>query len=305
VTFTLATRKSKLALWQAETARHLLRAAWPNLEVELLLVESSGDRNQTADLERLGRIGIFTVEVDRAVLDGRADAAVHSLKDMTTTLMEGIRLGAVLSRGPVQDAWISAAGAKIDELPAGARVATGSMRRRAMLLARRPDLELTGMRGNVDTRLRKLAEGEADAMILARAGLERLGLESHITEVLDTESFLPAVGQGLVGLTSRENDEESRRSLLAIADLEAMDAGLAERALLARLRGGCNVPVGALARVVESTLSLRARVLSLDGRTVIEGEIAGSRDHAGQLGRMLAEDLLERGADRLIEEARG
>ncbi len=305
MTFTLATRKSKLALWQAETARHLLRAAWPNLEVELLLVESSGDRNQTADLERLGRIGIFTVEVDRAVLDGRADAAVHSLKDMTTTLMEGIRLGAVLSRGPVQDAWISAAGAKIDELPAGARVATGSMRRRAMLLARRPDLELTGMRGNVDTRLRKLAEGEADAMILARAGLERLGLESHITEVLDTESFLPAVGQGLVGLTSRENDEESRRSLLAIADLEAMDAGLAERALLARLRGGCNVPVGALARVVESTLSLRARVLSLDGRTVIEGEIAGSRDHAGQLGRMLAEDLLERGADRLIEEARG
>jgi len=305
VTFTLATRKSKLALWQAETARHLLRAAWPNHEVELLLVESSGDRNQTADLERLGRIGIFTVEVDRAVLDGRADAAVHSLKDMTTTLMEGIRLGAVLSRGPVQDAWISAAGAKIDELPAGARVATGSMRRRAMLLARRPDLELTGMRGNVDTRLRKLAEGEADAMILARAGLERLGLESHITEVLDTESFLPAVGQGLVGLTSRENDEESRRSLLAIADLEAMDAGLAERALLARLRGGCNVPVGALARVVESTLSLRARVLSLDGRTVIEGEIAGSRDHAGQLGRMLAEDLLERGADRLIEEARG
>jgi len=304
VTFVLATRKSKLALWQAETTRELLRAANPDLDVELLHVESSGDQNQKDALERFGRIGIFTVEVDRAVVDGRADAAVHSMKDMTTTLMEGVRLAGVLPRGPIEDAWISPQGVPLDELPAGARVATGSMRRRAMLLARRPDLAPVGIRGNVDTRLRKLAAGEADAMILARAGLVRLGLAEHITQILDSGSFLPAVGQGLVGLTCRIDDDEARTRLRGISDLEAMDAGLAERGMLRGLRGGCNVPVGAHARVREGTLSLRARVLSLDGQEVIEGEVTGARDHAAQLGQMLADDLLGRGAERLIEEAR-
>ncbi len=304
MTYVLATRKSKLALWQAETTRELLRAANPDLDVELLHVESSGDQNQKDALERFGRIGIFTVEVDRAVVDGRADAAVHSMKDMTTTLMEGVRLAGVLPRGPIEDAWISPRGVSLDELPAGSRVATGSMRRRAMLLARRPDLEPVGIRGNVDTRLRKLAAGEADAMILACAGLVRLGLAEHITEVLDSESFLPAVGQGLVGLTCRIDDDEARAQLRGISDLEAMDAGLAERGMLRGLRGGCNVPVGAHARVREGTLSLRARVLSLDGTEVIEGEVMGTRDHAAQLGQMLADDLLGRGAERLIEEAR-
>ena len=305
MTFTLATRKSKLALWQAETTRDLLRAAWPDLDVQLLCLESSGDQNQTEALERFGRIGIFTVEVDRAVIEGRADAAVHSMKDMTTTLMEGVRLAGVLPRGPVEDAWVSPTGVRLDDLPAGSRVATGSMRRRSMLLARRPDIEPVGIRGNVDTRLRKLAAGEADAMILARAGLVRLGLDAHLTEVLDTTSFLPAVGQGLVGITCRQEDDEARRRLHAITDLEARDAALAERSLLRDLRGGCNVPVGAHARVKEGTLSMRARVLSLDGRETIEGEITGNRDHATQLGSMLADDLLQRGAERLIEEARG
>jgi len=300
----LATRKSALALWQANRTRTLLEAAYPGLEVELVRIESSGDLDQTEALARFGRIGIFTVEVDRAVLDGRADVAVHSLKDLTTTLLEGTRLAGVLPRGPVEDAWISPAGTSLVDLPGGSKVATGSMRRRAMLLAQRPDLEVVDVRGNVDTRLRKLAGGVADAMILAHAGLVRLELDEHVTEVLDVERFLPAAGQGLVGLTCREDDDDTRRHLHAISDLEALHAGEAERGLLGGLRGGCNVPVGAHARVVEGTLNLRARVLSPDGERAIEGEITGSRDNAGQLGRMLAEDLTERGADRLIDEAR-
>lgn len=301
---TLATRESPLARWQAEAARDVLLAAWTDLEVELLFVTSSGDQDRTTDLARFGRIGIFTVEVDRAVLDGRADAAVHSLKDMTTTLQDGIKLAGVLPRGPVRDAWIAPSGKSLAELEPGARVATGSMRRVAMLRAVRPDLETVGIRGNIDTRLRKLREGAADAMILACAGLERLGLGEHITEPLDTEDFLPAVGQGLIGLTCRWNDPETFRRLYAISDLEAFHAGLAERSFLGGLRGGCNVPVGGYARVVESTLSLTGRVLSPDGERMVEGTVRGSRDHAPQLGMMLARDLIERGAEELIEQAR-
>lgn len=304
MTFTFATRKSPLAMWQAETARDLIRGREPELEVELVRVESSGDQNQTEALERFGRIGIFTVEVDRAVLAARADAAVHSLKDMTTTLLEGVQLAGVLPRGPVEDVLVSPHGTKLADLPAGARVATGSMRRAAMLRAERPDLEVVGIRGNVDTRLRKLAEGEAEAMILARAGLERLGLAEHITEVLDRERFLPAVGQGLVGLTCREGDEGTRARLAAITDPADLAAAHAERALLADLQGGCNVPVGAHARIVENQLILSARVLSLDGAECVEGEIAGTVAEAAALGRALAKELRERGALRLIEEAR-
>lgn len=301
----LATRKSPLALWQAETARTLLAAANPADEVELLGIESSGDKNQTEELARFGRIGIFTVEVDRAVLDGRAHAAVHSLKDMTTTLLDGLELASVLQRGPARDAWIAPSGTELDALAPGARVATGSLRRAAMLRALRPDLEVVNIRGNIDTRLAKLAAGAAEAMILACAGLERLGLAHHITTPLDLERFLPAVGQGLVGLTCRADDETTHTRLRRIADVEAWHEAQAERALLRELRGGCNVPVGAHARVVENTLSLRARVLSIDGTESIEGEITGQRDVAPHLGRLLAKDLAKRGAEALIEAARG
>jgi hydroxymethylbilane synthase len=173
-----------------------------------------------------------------------------------------------------------------------------------MLRALRSDLELVEMRGNVDTRLRKLADGEADALILARAGLVRLGLEQHVTTVLDTRRFVPAVGQGVIGLTCRSGDRETRRLLRAVTDLEAWDEAMAERALLRGLRGGCNVPVGGHARVVEGTLALRARVSSVDGSETLDGEITGSRDAAQELGRLLADDLLRRGARRLIDLAR-
>ena len=300
----LATRKSKLALWQAEETQATLRAARPDLAVELVRVESSGDRDQATALARFGRIGIFTVEVDRAVKEGRADVGVHSLKDLTTELYDGLVLGGVLPRGPVADALVARDADSFDALPQGARVATGSMRRRAMLLAARPDLEVVEIRGNVDTRLAKLAAGEADALVLAHAGLVRLGLEQHVTELLTPPRFLGAVGQGVVGLTVRADDREARKLLSNVSDPETFHEATAERALLAALRGGCNVPVGAQARVAEGALALRARVLSVDGGEAVEGEISGPRDHAAELGRMLAKDLDERGAGRLIEEAR-
>lgn len=302
--FVLASRASALARWQAETAAQSLRACWKDLEPDFLWVTSKGDADQQSELARFGRIGIFTVEVDRAVIDGRAQVAVHSLKDMTTTLHEGVMLSAVLGRAPVEDALITRDGAKLDELPAGARIATGSLRRKAMLLAQRPDLEVCEIRGNVDTRLAKLEAGEADGILLARAGLERLGLSKHITEVLDTQRFLPAVGQGIVGLTCRHGDWDSHEKVQAIRDYEAWDEALAERALLRTLRGGCNVPAGAHAEAVEGQLRLRARVLSLDGCEVVEGELVGPRKDAEALGRTLGAELLGQGAQALIDAAR-
>lgn len=300
----LATRGSKLALWQAHATRDLLSAMRPDFEVELLVVQSSGDKEQHADLVSLGLIGVFTAEIDHAVMSGEAQAGVHSLKDMTTSLPDGLMLASVLARGPAEDALISRDGKKLADLPAGARVATGSVRRVAMLKRLRPDVEVIGIRGNVDTRLAKLEAGEADALIMARAGLARLGLAGRITEVFDTQRFLPAVGQGIVGLTCRSDDEMTARALQGIGDPEAWAEALAERALLRGLHGGCNAPVGGHARAKENAISLEARVLSLDGREVLEGQLAGSIDEAALIGERLAAQLVARGAKRLIDAAR-
>lgn len=301
----LATRGSPLALWQAQAAAAALRAAYGGLETELVEIHSRGDQDQTSALQRFGRIGIFTVEVDQAVLDGRAEVSVHSLKDMTTTLHEGMALSGVLGRGPIEDVLVAREAASLADLPSGARVATGSLRRRAMLLALRPDLVPVEIRGNVHTRLEKMRSGQCEALLMARAGLQRLGLQGMITEVLDTERFLPAVGQGLVGLCSRHGDWAASAKLAAVRDMEGWHEALAERALLRGLRGGCNVPAGAHARVVENQLLLRAKVLSLDGRESLEGRIVGPRDEAEGLGAALAQDLLAQGAQRLIDAARG
>jgi hydroxymethylbilane synthase len=304
VKLVLATRGSKLALWQAERARELLRASRPDLDVDLLLVQSSGDRDQHADLARIGRIGVFTAEVDDKVLAGEADAGVHSLKDMTTSLAPGIELASVLARGPAEDVLVAREPITLADLPAGARVATGSIRRAAMTKSARPDLEIVGIRGNVDTRLAKLARGDAEALIMARAGLERLGLTRDVREVLDVRRFVPAVGQGIVGLTCRAEDAGTLRALQGIGDPEAWAEALAERALLHHLHGGCNAPVGGHARAVESALALFARVLSADGSESLEDSIHGTVDEASELGRRLAERLAARGAKRLIEAAR-
>ena len=300
----LATRGSKLALWQAHAARGLLVAAAPARPVELVVVESSGDRAQHLDLASFGRIGIFTAEVDDAVLDRRADVGVHSLKDVTTTLPRGLALAAVLARGPVEDVLVSRGGLRLADLPRGSRVATGSVRRIAMLKSARPDVETVPIRGNVDTRLAKLESGAADALVMARAGLVRLGLERAIGEVLDLERFPPAAGQGIVALVCRSDDGETARALAGVGDREAYAEALAERALLAGLHGGCNAPLGVLARAREQGIALHACVLSLDGAQRLEDRLSGPIEDAPALGAELAERLAARGARELIEAAR-
>ena len=299
MTLRLATRGSELALWQARRTSELLGGA------EIVVVESSGDRDRVTELARFGSIGIFTVEVDRAVLDGRADVGVHSLKDMTTTLQEGVQLVGVLERGMTEDALVARDGLTLDGLPPGARVGTGSLRRGAMLRAARPDLEVVPIRGNVGTRLAKVTGGELDATVLARAGLVRLGLEQHASDVLDTERFLPAVGQGIVGLTCRADDPATRERLQREArDPAAWAAALAERAFLRSMKGGCNAPVGGHATVAGERLSLAGRVLSVDGSRTVEGRVEGACAEAEALGLRLAEELAAEGGRDLVEEAR-
>ncbi|MFT5048684.1 MAG: hydroxymethylbilane synthase [Chlamydiales bacterium] len=303
MTITLATRSSPLALWQAQCTHGLLTCANADDEVLFLEVQSSGDIDLSSQLARFGKIGIFTAEVDQAVVKGRADVGVHSMKDLTTVLTEGMVLAGALARGPVEDALVSPSGARLDELPQGARVATGSIRRAAMLLRARPDLDIGPLRGNVATRLSKLDAGEADAIILARAGLERLGLGERITEVLDCERFLPAVGQGIVGLTCRASDTALREKLSAISDPEAWISARAERTLLHDLQGGCSAPIGGHATHHGDELQLSAIVLSVDGRECMERDRRGPAAQPEELGMALARDLLQLGAARLIEAA--
>lgn len=301
MTLRLATRGSDLAQWQAREVRSRLDG-----DAELVIIESGGDRDRTTDLAKFGSIGIFTVEVDRAVVDGRADVGVHSLKDMTTTLEDGVVLAGVLPRGVIEDVLVSSDPAwTLDGLPEGARVGTGSLRRGAMLLAARPDLRLEPIRGNVATRIGRVRSGDLDATVLARAGVERLGLLAEVTEVLPIERFLPAVGQGIVGLTCRERDVETRATIEArVRDGAAWAAALAEREFLRRLQGGCNAPIGGHAEIVGEELHLRGRVLSRDGARAVEGELRGSAAEGEALARSLAGDLAERGGAALVAEAR-
>ncbi|QDV09960.1 Porphobilinogen deaminase [Planctomycetes bacterium Poly30] len=299
----LATRGSALALWQARRTQELLREA--GHDAELVIIESSGDRDRQTDLARFGSIGIFTVEVDRAVTDGRADIGVHSLKDMTTTLHEGVQLAGCLERGMIEDALVARDGLRLHTLPRGATVGSGSQRRGAMLRAARPDLNVVQIRGNVPTRLGKVTGGELDATVLARAGLVRLGLDGHITEVLDAKRFLPAVGQGIVGLTCRVDDDERADALARhVRDADAWAAAMAERSFLRRMKGGCNAPAGGHATVRDGELVLSGRVLSLDGAESVEGRVEGPIDDAEALGIRLADDIDRRGGGRLIELAR-
>lgn len=301
MSFALSTRASKLALWQAHTTRDALRAAWPELDVEVLHVDSKGDQDRTTELARFGRIGIFTVEVDRALLDGRSRVAVHSLKDMTTTLQEGTRLAAVLPRGPVEDVLI---GATLGTLKAGMDFATGSLRRGAMLCAAVPGLRIVPSRGNVPTRVERARAEGGTPTVLARAGMERLGMADQYDEILPTADFIPAVGQGIVGLVIREDDDEAAEHIAALDCAETHARALAERALLRAMHGGCNVPLGAHATVAAQQLTLRARVLSADGSEELRGERTGPVGDADDIGRALADELLAAGADRLVAEAR-
>jgi hydroxymethylbilane synthase len=296
----IGTRGSQLALRQAEEVAAGLRRAWPGLLVELVPIRTSGDRLTTAHLAEVGGKGLFVQEIDEALREGRVDLAVHSLKDLPAERPKELILAAFPRREDPRDALVAGTAARIDTLPPRARVGTSSLRRSVQLLARRPDVAALPVRGNVDTRLRKLRGGEYDALILAAAGLRRLGLFDGTVTALDPEEMLPAVGQGTLGVEAREDDDETLARAVALTDVETRTATLAERAFLEAIGGACTTPLAAYARAVPAGLRLDAFVATPDGaRTLRDGEI-GSADAPEALGRRLAARLLAAGAADII-----
>ena len=297
----LGTRGSALALRQSGlVAAAIERLGTP---VELVTIRTSGDV-ATGSLAALGGKGLFTKEIEEALLRHRIDLAVHSLKDMPATLPAGLVLAATPPRADARDVLISAAGVGLDALPAGTRVGTSSLRRRAQLAALRPDLAVVEMRGNVDTRLRKLASGEVDAILLAAAGLERLGLQPAGLVALSPKEFVPAIGQGILALETRADDAAVRAIVAALDDPATRAAATAERAFLAAVGGDCHTPLAAYAVVDGERLSMRALVASVDGRDIVGDVFEGSIDAAADVGTRIAAGLLSRGAAALIARAR-
>jgi hydroxymethylbilane synthase len=300
----IGTRGSPLALWQARHVADRLRPSAAPRPVELVEIETAGDRIRDTALSQIGGDGVFTKEIQRALLAGVVEVAVHSLKDLPTTFVAGLTLAAVPERGPAGDAFVSRKYRHFDDLPSAAIVGTSSLRRRAQALHRRPDLQLINLRGNVETRLRKLDEQNLDAIVLAEAGLHRLGLEAHITELLDPQWMLPAVGQGALGLECRSDDATTLALLDPLNHAPTQQAVLAERALLRGLGGGCLVPIGANSRVEGKTLMLRGSVLSPDGRQRLVAEHTGEARAGEVVGQQLAEMLLASGARELLGDER-
>lgn len=303
---TIASRGSTLALWQAHHVRDRLREAHDGLQVRVRVVKTTGDRVSDVPLASIGDRGLFTREVDRLLLDSEADVAVHSLKDLPTTPEQGLEIAAVSEREDPRDVVVfrPGAGPSLQALPAGARVGTSSLRRRAQLLARRPDLVVDDLRGNLDTRLQRVASGDYDAVILAAAGIIRLGRAEAIGQWLDPADWLPAVGQGALGIAIRDGDDDARQLVAALDHPTARAATTAERAFLNELEGGCQVPIGALARVENDSIRLDGFVSSLDGATVLRADADGPVAGADDVGRRLAATLLERGAGDVLDAVR-
>lgn len=306
---TIGTRGSKLALAQAESVRSLLLAAHPELHVELLIIQTKGDLVLDRALSRIGDKGLFVTEIETALLQCRIDLAVHSCKDLPSMTPAGLALAAFPARADARDVLVSRHGLGLDDLPPGARIGTSSLRRACQLRGYRADLEIVNIRGNVDTRLQKAASDEYDAIVLAAAGLERLGLGAAVTQFLEPEIMLPAVAQGALAIECRADDREVRAWLAVLDDPAARVMVLAERAFLRRLEGGCQVPIAAHATFVKQSrgvdrraeLLLHGLVGTADGTHIIRGERRGRADQAEGIGIGLAEELLEQGADRILE----
>ncbi len=300
-TLRIATRKSPLALWQAEHIAAQLRAAHPDLQVTLLPLTTEGDVRLDSPLAQIGGKGLFIKELERAMLAGEADLAVHSMKDVPARLPEGFAIAAVTSREDPRDAFVSNAFAAFDELPQGARVGTCSLRRQAQLLAGRPDLRVLPLRGNVNTRLAKLDAGDYDAIVLACAGLRRLGLDERIREPIDPRRSLPAIGQGVMGIECRAGDDDTHERVQAIADGDAALCIEAERAFGRRLAANCQAPVAGHARLSGAgELHLQGLVAHPDGSPLIAEAIEGPASDASALGEALAERVLGRGAAAIL-----
>ena len=301
----IATRKSQLALWQANYVANLLKNTHPGLEIELIEMTTQGDKILDTPLAKVGGKGLFVKELEVGMLEGQADIAVHSMKDVPVDLPEGLHLPVICPREDPRDAFVSNKHETFYSLPQGARVGTSSLRRQCQLKAERPDLEILDLRGNVNTRLAKLDDGGYDAIILAAAGLIRLGMEERISERLSPELSLPAIGQGAVGLECRIDDARVNDLIKPLHHLETAHRVTAERAMNARLNGGCQVPIAGFAELSHDALMLRGLVGAVDGSEIIRAEIAGPIDNAQEMGEVLAEDLLARGAGKILESLYG
>ncbi len=297
----IGTRGSTLAMWQAKTVEARLKTSHPECEVERVVVKTTGDAIQDVPLSALPGKAFFTKEIEEALLENRIDLAVHSGKDVPTSLPDGLCLAGFMERHSPLDAWISREGIRFGKLPAQFRVGTSSLRRRALLAHLCPGVEITDLRGNVDTRLSKLKQGKYDAIILATAGLERLGLDDCITERLDPVAFPPAVSQGAIAIEIRCGDQELVSLLSPLIHRDTTLACQAERALLKELEGGCQVPLGALATLVERRLHLHASIISPDGQRRINGDITAAPEQAVKAGIDLAGRLVDQGGQEILK----
>lgn len=302
--FRIGSRGSDLALWQTNFVRTQLENCFPGIRFEIRVITTTGDQLVDVALSKIGDKGLFTRQIEAELLSGEIDLAVHSLKDLQTGQPEGLVIGAVCQRAAANDAFVSVKYASIDELPFGARVATGSLRRKSQLLNLRPDLEIAEIRGNVPTRLRKFEEAGLDAMILAYAGLNRLGLDSHIRGIIPFELMLPAVGQGAIAVEIAADHADALEIVSKIDHPPTRRCVTAERAFLRLLEGGCQVPIGAIAQPENGRLRLDGMVGSLDGKTVFRECMDGEKDEPEELGIRLAERLVEKGARELLDETR-
>lgn len=298
----IGTRGSKLALWQAEHIAGRIRERYPAIEVTLKKIVTTGDKILDVPLAKIGGKGLFTKELENAMLSGEIDLAVHSLKDMPTELPEGLMLAAITTRADACDAFVSLRYASLDELPQGAKVGTSSLRRRAQILKYRPDLQTVDLRGNLDTRIKKLENQEMDAIILAAAGLKRLGLEKYITQILSAKICLPAVGQGALAIETRQDDPEVLSVLEFLNDSGTIAAVTAERAYLREVQGGCQVPVGVYGQINGDQLLLEATILKIDGTREVRAQMSASCSEAEELGVKLAQQMLAAGGKEILDE---
>ncbi len=302
--FIIGSRGSELALWQTNYVKTRLEKRFPALRFEVKIIKTTGDKMLDVALSKIGDKGLFTKQIEAALLSNEIDLAVHSLKDLQTVQPEGLIIGAVSKREMPNDVLISKKFASIDDLPSGAKVATGSLRRRSQILHYRPDLKIVEIRGNVPTRLKKFEESDADAMILAYAGIHRLNLETCIAQIIQIEIMLPAVGQGAMAIEIRERDSELNELLHFFQDADTFACITAERAFLRSLEGGCQVPIGGCATIRDGKIYLEGFVGSLNGTVNLREKIAGEKPAAESLGIKLARILIEKGANEILDATR-
>lgn len=303
-TLKIGTRGSLLALWQAREAQRALFAAFPEIESEIVVIKTKGDIILDVSLSKIGDKGLFTKEIEQSLLNGEIDVAVHSLKDLPTDLPEGLIVGGVLPRGEVRDVFLSKEGLKLSELSNSHRVATSSLRRQAQLLHHFPELNIVDIRGNVNSRIKKMNEGHCEGLVMAGAGIIRLGLDHLITQYIEPSVLMPAVSQGVIGFEMREEDDETRRYLDGITDSRSWNCAMAERAFLRTMEGGCQVPVACYTEAVGEKMRISGMIASLNGKTLIRKSIECVPDELSEKAIELAFSILEDGGKEILETIR-